>query len=105
MASTSSSGPGGTAGARPPAAIDRSAVAGQPLFEGLEPAELDRVAALAKPRRVKKGEALFREGEAPHGMFLILDGRLKASRVTPDGQQLVMRFAGPGDLVGHVAVL
>jgi CRP-like cAMP-binding protein len=93
--------------AAPPAArhrLDRSVIETLPLFQGLDAAALAAIVAAARPRRIPKGETLFAQGEAAHGLFVILDGRLKAMQVTPDGQQVVMRYAGTGDLVGHVAV-
>jgi CRP-like cAMP-binding protein len=83
---------------------DRSVIQHLDLFGGLDGAALDDIVGAARPRRVPKGESLFKQGEAPHGLFVLLDGRLKAVQLTADGQQVVVRFVGPGELVGHIAV-
>lgn len=76
-----------------------------PFFAGLETAELETVAREARERTVAKGDTLFAQGdEALHG-YVVGWGRLRLDQTTPDGQNVVLRYMGPGDLVGTVAVL
>lgn len=76
-----------------------------PLFTGLDAAALQTVAREARERQVAKGDALFGQGEeALHG-YVVGWGRLRLDQTTPDGQNVVLRYMGPGDLVGTVAVL
>ncbi len=82
------------------AQLDRSLIAGSPTFAGLTPEALDEVLAQAAPLRVPKGEAAFRQGEAADRFFLLLHGRLRVTRLNPQGQQMVVRFIAPGDMFG-----
>lgn len=82
------------------AQLDRSLIAGSPPFAGLTPTALDEVLAQAAPLRVPKGEAAFRQGEAADRFFLLLHGRLRVTRLNPQGQQMVVRFIAPGDMFG-----
>jgi CRP/FNR family transcriptional regulator, nitrogen oxide reductase regulator len=76
-----------------------------PLFGGLSLEALQDVAREARERSVPKGETLFVQGEeALHG-YVLGWGRLRLDQTTPDGQNVVLRYMGPGDLVGAVAVL
>lgn len=76
-----------------------------PLFTGLAPPGLGAVAREAYERSLAKGESLFIQGEeALHG-YVVGWGRLRLDQTTPDGQNIVLRYMGPGDLVGTVAVL
>jgi CRP-like cAMP-binding protein len=43
---------------------------------------------------------VFEQGAEAGSFFLLLHGRVRAYRLTPDGQQIVMRFVGPGELFG-----
>jgi CRP-like cAMP-binding protein len=82
------------------AQLDRSLIAGSPTFAGLSPEALDEILAQATPLRLPKGEAAFRQGEAADRFFLLLHGRLRVTRLNPQGQQMVVRFIGPGDMFG-----
>lgn len=75
------------------------------FFGGLAEEALEAVARAAHERPLRKDEALFQQGaEATHG-YLLGWGRLRLDQTTPDGQNVVLRYMGPGDLVGTVAVL
>jgi CRP-like cAMP-binding protein len=82
------------------AQLDRSLIAGSPVFAGMAPESLDDILAQAAPLRLPKGEAAFRQGEPAEKFFLLLHGRLRVTRVNPQGQQMVVRFIAPGDLFG-----
>lgn len=84
--------------------LDGSAIRHLDFFRDLDSAALDDIAGMARPERIPRGEMLFQQGEPPRAIFMVLSGRFKATQVTPDGRQVVVRLAGPGDLIGHVSV-
>lgn len=84
--------------------LDGSAIRHLDFFKDLDGAALDDIAGMARPERIPRGEVLFQQGEPPRAIFMVLSGRLKAIQVTPEGRQVVVRLAGPGDLIGHVSV-
>lgn len=51
------------------------------------------------------GDVLFRQGDAPEGAYLIEQGRVSIATRSPGDEQLHMVEAGPGDLVGELALL
>lgn len=80
--------------------VDKHLVAGLPIFKGLDPAGLEEVLAEAHASHYAKNAMVFEQGAAADAFFLLLHGRVRAYRVTPDGQQIVVRFVGPGELFG-----
>ena len=58
------------------------------------------ILALAHARRIPRDAAAFSQGEAAGDFFVLLSGRLKVVRSTPDGGQIVVRHVNPGDLFG-----
>jgi CRP/FNR family transcriptional regulator, nitrogen oxide reductase regulator len=82
------------------AQLDRSLISNAPTFAGLGPEALDEIVAQATPIRTPKGEAVFRQGEAADRFFLLLHGRLRVTRLNPQGQQMVVRYISPGDMFG-----
>jgi len=74
------------------------------LFMGLEREAADALLDAASQRRFEAGTTLFHQGDAPDQLFQVRTGLVKMSRVNPDGAQTMLRYMGPGDLIGCVAV-
>jgi HEAT repeat protein len=76
-----------------------------PLFERLDPEDLQRVAAVADERSFAAGVVIVREGEVGDELFVLLDGTVRVERLEPDGSIRLLRTYGPGDHFGELAVL
>jgi CRP-like cAMP-binding protein len=85
--------------------LDRSLIQALPAFCAMDEGALDDVIAHAKAQRVPKGATVFQQGEAASAFFLLLHGRLKVVKVTPQGQQVLIRFVNPGDIYGIAKAL
>jgi CRP-like cAMP-binding protein len=83
--------------------VDRSVLAGLEPFAGWAAADLDALLAPAHARRFDKGASLFEQGAPADSFFLLLDGHVQASKLTPDGRQIVIRYIDPGELFGIAA--
>jgi CRP-like cAMP-binding protein len=83
--------------------VDRSVLAGLQPFAGWAAADLDALLAPAHARRFDKGASLFEQGAPAESFFLLLDGHVQASKLTPDGRQMVIRYIDPGELFGIAA--
>lgn len=62
---------------------------------------LPAVHANRKNYHFAKGEKLFTEGDKVEGMFFINEGKVKVHKKWDDEKELIVRFAGNGDIVGH----
>ena len=52
-----------------------------------------------------RGTALFSEGRQPRGVFILCDGRAKLSICSENGKRLMLRVAGPGEVLGLSSTL
>lgn len=52
-----------------------------------------------------KGTLLFSEGRPSRGVYLLCDGRAKLSICSDSGKRLMLRVAGPGEVLGLGACL
>ena len=50
-------------------------------------------------------EMIFLEGEPSAGLWIVEDGRVKVYELSPDGQEYILRFFGPGDTFNDLAAL
>ena len=82
------------------AALDKSLIADLPLFAGLAPDQLDDLLREAQSIRYAKGINVFQQDDAAHSFFVLLHGHLRVYKLTPDGQQVVVRFVAPGEVFG-----
>ncbi len=73
------------------------------LFSGLDEDHLAEVAAIAARRSFVRGEALFTEGEAANGFYLLAAGSVKLCKVSPDGKEKVLHFVHPNETFAEAA--
>lgn len=80
--------------------VDRSVVAHLPLFAGVEPHLLDEMLREAQSLRFPKGTTVFAQDEDARSFFVLLHGHLRVSKLTPHGEQVVVRYVAPGEVFG-----
>ena len=72
-------------------------------FRRLQPADRQRVAEVARTHRYAKGSTIFSEGEPSDFFITIVSGRVKVSKATPAGKEVILEIFGPGDPLGATA--
>ncbi|HVL94285.1 MAG TPA: Crp/Fnr family transcriptional regulator [Solirubrobacteraceae bacterium] len=86
-------------------AHDIAALLGRvPAFETLAPADLDRIAGVAVPRRFEPRTVIFREGDDSDTCYVVRSGHARALREHGDGRQITLATFGPGDIFGELAM-
>ncbi len=74
------------------------------LFADLPEAALAVVAAHARMRKVPKGTVIFTQGRRAAACHALVEGRVRISQSDSAGAQLLVRFIGPGEMFGTVAL-
>jgi CRP/FNR family transcriptional regulator, dissimilatory nitrate respiration regulator len=75
-----------------------------PLFQGLPQKQLAELSRIIVDRKYEHGEVLFSEGDDATGFFVLLSGRLKIFKLSPDGKEQILHFVEPGDPFAEVAL-
>ncbi|HET6522800.1 MAG TPA: Crp/Fnr family transcriptional regulator [Geminicoccaceae bacterium] len=86
-------------------AYKRQLLARHVLFGALGAAEIDRILALGRERRVDDGRVLFKKGEPGSSMMAVLRGRVRISTYSEDGREVILNIIEPGGVVGEMALL
>ncbi|MCX7673544.1 MAG: cyclic nucleotide-binding domain-containing protein, partial [Thiobacillaceae bacterium] len=73
----------------------------QPLFRGLDEAELKTLAAHTREYRVRKHEVLFNKGDTPQGIHVVVMGQVKLYIPSAQGWEKVIHMEGPGSTFGE----
>ena len=87
------------------AAVDTSLVADLPMFAGFSGEDLAEILREARSARYRRNSEVFSQGEDAHSFFLLLHGHVRASKTTPTGEQVVMRYVSPGEIFGVAPAL
>ncbi len=81
--------------------IDLGILANAELFSGLPRQSLDEVREQSYRKRFAAGEVVFRQDDPASNLYLVVAGQLRVAQTTADGQQVIIRYIGPGNLVGY----
>jgi len=52
-----------------------------------------------------EGAVIFMEGQTPHGIFMLCQGKAKLSTTSRDGKTFMLRIAKPGEVLGLHAIV
>ena len=74
------------------------------LFEALDETTLHVLAGRVVERRFQKDEILFVAGEEARGLYVIVEGAVRAFRVSPDGREQVIHVERAGATIAEVPV-
>jgi CRP-like cAMP-binding protein len=75
-----------------------------PLFAGLKEEDLKRIRAIASLRQIEKREVLFSDGEETKGFYVILSGRVKLFKVSPEGKEQILHIVSAPDAFAEAAL-
>ena len=76
-----------------------------PLLEGWAEADLAALARVLRRRTVREGEVLWRQGDAAREALFVVDGAVSISLQLPADRTVEIGRAGPGQLLGEIALL
>lgn len=75
-----------------------------PIFSHLEDSQKDEVLGLINSLNCKKGEMLYRAGDASDSLYIISSGKIKIYRLSESGKEQLVRILRAGDFTGELAL-
>jgi len=75
-----------------------------PLFAGLREDDFRKIRAIGLPRRIEKNEILFGEGQEAKGFYVILSGKVKLYKVSPEGKEQILHVVSPPEAFAEAAL-
>jgi len=76
-----------------------------PMFGDLDPAQLSEIVHIMQVRRVRDGQAIFKEGDPGDAWFVIFEGAADVSKAAEFGPPKVIAQVGPRACFGEMAIL
>jgi CRP-like cAMP-binding protein len=78
---------------------------GLPLFEGMDPTALERMAAGANQENAPAKTVVFESGDPSRGLFVVISGQIKLALQGARGVERVVELVVSGGVFGEIAVL
>lgn len=75
------------------------------LFQSLPETAIEELSMLGRSRAVEDGSFFFMQGDEARHMYVLTQGQVKLTQLSPDGQQVIMRMIVPGQMFAGIAIL
>lgn len=75
------------------------------VFSSLDDLELKELLPYLAKECVRRKEEIFSEGDPPEWFYIVLDGKVKMTKLSHDGRELILEVIAPDDFFGAFAVL
>jgi CRP-like cAMP-binding protein len=76
-----------------------------PLFSELSESDLEEISRFTVKQMYKKDNMVLIEEEVGSTMFVILNGRVKISRISDEGREVILSILVDGDFFGEMSIL
>lgn len=75
-----------------------------PLLAGLKEEDLRKIKSISIPKKIVKKELIFAEGEPAKGFYIILSGKVKLYKISPDGKEQILHIVSAPDAFAEAAL-
>ncbi|MGB9251112.1 MAG: Crp/Fnr family transcriptional regulator [Mycobacterium sp.] len=75
------------------------------LFQGVEPSGVSALTKQLHEVDFPRGHTLFVEGQPGDRLYIIVSGKVKIGRSSPDGRENLLTIMGPSDMFGELSIL
>ena len=75
------------------------------IFQGVEPSAVSALTKQLQPVDFPRGHTVFAEGEPGDRLFIIISGKVKIGRCSPDRRENLLAVMGPSDMFGELSVI
>ncbi|GAB6283214.1 MAG: Crp/Fnr family transcriptional regulator [Ignavibacterium sp.] len=76
-----------------------------PIFSELDDEIIEELASLGRIKEYDKDVIIFLENETGNAMFIIIEGKVKVSRISDDGREVILSILDEADFFGEMALL
>ena len=73
------------------------------IFESFNPVEMGRLLGIVEEMELPKHHIIFAPGVPANSIYFVESGRVRLTRLSPEGKSVILALLGPGDLIGEAA--
>lgn len=75
------------------------------VFSTLNPSELKEITPYIQPMSFKKKDVIFSEGDPSEWFYIVTEGKIKITKLSQEGKELILEIIPPLDFFGGLAVI
>lgn len=75
------------------------------LFKSLSDEELKELDAYLVTSEYRKKDDIFSEGDQPEWFYIVSKGKVKITKISQDGKEIILEVISPPDIFGGIAVI
>jgi len=79
-------------------------IAAIPIFQGLPREQAEDLGRIVADQIFRRGQTIFSEGDEGAGFYVVISGRVKVFKLSPEGKEQIFHILGPGEPFGEAAV-
>lgn len=76
-----------------------------PIFGALNSSDTEEVKPYLIPAKFKKKEGIFSEGDPSDWLYIVTKGKVKITKLSQSGREIILEIISPMDFFGGVAVM
>ena len=76
-----------------------------PIFSTLNASDMEEVKPYLIPANFKKKEGVFSEGDPSDWLYVVIKGKVKITKLSQSGREIILEIISPMDFFGGVAVM
>ena len=76
-----------------------------PIFSELSDSKLEQISKLGTKKTYSKDSVILLENETGSALFVIVKGKVKISRVSDDGKEVILSILNESDFFGEMAII
>ncbi|HXW68196.1 MAG TPA: Crp/Fnr family transcriptional regulator [Dissulfurispiraceae bacterium] len=76
-----------------------------PIFSELGDKDLQEMSSFLVTEHYPRKKEIFLEGDAPEWFYIVMSGKVKVTKISGDGREIIMEVISPLDFFGGFAVL
>ncbi len=74
------------------------------VFQGVDPEAVNGLLNELETVRFPRSTTIFNEGEPGDRLYIIIEGKVKLARHSPDGRENLLTIMGPSDMFGELSI-
>ena len=83
---------------------DAATLSTAPLLKELSDDDTNALLPHVHAVTLRRGDRLYDEGDIDDQLYVVIEGKVKLTRTSSDGREVLVRVQGPGDMFGELAM-
>ncbi|MDA8326941.1 MAG: Crp/Fnr family transcriptional regulator [Nitrospiraceae bacterium] len=75
------------------------------IFSALSRQEAESVEPFFKRERRRRKDVIFSEGDPSDWFYIVLEGKVKITKLSQEGKEIILEVIGPGEVFGGIAAI